>query len=391
MTTNSYVEIFELRKRLSGDVKFVYIWKNVKKIFKREKNEALEKIVQKKIYNFLKICLEEYSLKIIIEVTVYSVFYQNFSPKFILLFLNQMIEFCLKYIPFVYLKNNLKIIFKLIEGRSNNQKILPKVNSFLDNFYNAKGNLSVNCKKENSKKPKVFDISRSYENFQIYLENLKNKLDDCKFITSGIIINKFLLEIPIHLDFSKGRICLYEQIIRIVKLGHNFKLILIVYLARLVESFYNRENDNMDFVELYIIIIYLLVLDKSEKSTDFYNNFVCMYVKKYFYEQSKIYELLEFNSNWLKLKYCTFSRAEYLSIFSKQSKHNIFKYIKASYIKFSIFRTSKCYASLFLRQYANLLEVDCRDLEHWVHELINTNKIKAKIDRVIGIIYFNSF
>ena len=391
MTKNSFSEITNLKCKIFKKIRMDFTWKKINMVSKKKKDMIFEKFFQKNIYKFFENYMEDFSFILFFQMIIHFVFFPKINIQSVNLILKQIIELNIKNIFFIYLENNLKILLKITKGKIANRKFSIKINSFLDLIEDSKGKLNKTNNETNSKKNSYSEIIL-YEDFQEYLETLRIKIDRKKIETSEIIMNQFLSKNCMESNYSNIRICLYQQLIRLFHFSQNFNVIIILYFSKLVTFFKNNKKKKEFTQEFFVITIYLTLIEKSEKNFKLYYCLLFKLAKKYYNSINWILKnLLSIESNWFYFKTVIFSQISFLSIFLENSKFNIIKHMRANYIKNNIIRVSKYYKSLNIFCYSLKLDLDYKDTEHWLHELINSKKIKAKIDRIKGIVYFKVF
>jgi 26S proteasome regulatory subunit N5 len=391
MTKNSFSEISNLKSKIFKKIRIDFTWKKINIVSKKKKDIIFEKFFQKNIYKFIENYLEDFSFMLFFQMIVHFVYFPKINISSVNLILKQIIEFIIKNIFFIYLENNLKILLKITKGKIANGKFSLKINSFLDLIEDSKGKLNKGNNETNSKKISYSEIV-SYEDLQEYIETLRIKLDRKKIETSEIIMNQILSKNCMESNYSNIKICLYQQLIRLFHFSQNFNLIIILYFSKLLNFFTNSKSKKESPRELFLITIYLTFIEKSEKNFKLFYCLLFKLAKKYYNSINWILKnLLNTDSNWFYFKTVIFSQFSFLSIFLENSNFNIIKHMRANYIKNNIIRVSKYYKSLNIFCYSLKLDLDYKDTEHWLHELINSKKIKAKIDRIRGIVYFNIF
>jgi 26S proteasome regulatory subunit N5 len=391
MTINSFSEISNLKSKVFKRIKIDFTWKKINIVAKKKKDIKFEKFFQKNIYHFIENYLEDFSFMLFFQMIIHFVFFPIINIQSVNVILKQIIEINIKNIFFIYLENDLRILLKITEGKITNGKFSIKINFFLDLIEDSKGKTIKNNRKINSKENSYSEIVL-YEDLQKYLEELRIKLDKKKIETSEIIINQFLSKNIIESKYSNIRICLYEQFIRLFHFSQNFNLIIVLYFSKLFIFYKNNEQKKGPSPELIVITIYLAFIENSEKNFKLYYCLLFKLAKKYQNSINWILKnLLSIDSNWLHFKTFIFSHISFSSILLEKSNLNILKQMRANYIKNTIIKASKNYKSLNISCYSLILNLDYKDTEHWLHELINSKKIKAKIDRISGLVYFNIF
>ena len=392
VSKNSKFEINNLKFKILDKLNADFLWKKISKVYKKKSEHNFEKFFQKNIYDFLELFIENGSFMVFSKIFIHYVFFPKVHIEHVNLILNQVIAFYTKNILISYLENNLKSTFKITEGKIDNQKISLKVASFLDLIKNSKGKLNNFTKIKNSKKMQLFSGNFSYEDSQIYLENIRIKLDCKRFESSGVMINQFFGKNCILSNYLTIRLCFYQQVIRLLHFTQNFNLIIILYFSIIID-FFKNQIQIIDYpCEIFIATIYLTLLERFGKNFRFY--FRIMFILGRKFDSSIVYILKNVSTSildWSFFKNFIFPNTSFLSIFLNKTKFSIIKHMRATYIKNNLILSSKQYSSFNLKYYSAILNIDQKDTEHWLHDLINSKKIIGKIDRGIGKVFFNKY
>nr|UXY87608.1 26S proteasome non-ATPase regulatory subunit 12A-like protein [Cryptomonas curvata] len=389
ITKNSKFEIINLKNKIFEKTNIDFLFKKISNVYKKRSEEKFEKFLQKNIYDFLENYLENWLFMFFSKLVIHYVFFPKIHIQYVSLILNQIIEFYTKNIFISYLEDNLNLMFKITEGKIDNQTISLKITSFLHLIRNSKGKLNNLAKKKNTRKTQLFSDAFSYEDLQMYIENIRIKLDCKKIESSGIIINQFFATRCILSNYVKIRLCFYQQIIKLFHFTQNLKLIIILYFSITIDFFKNRAQITEYPKEIFILSMYMTFLEKFEKNFRFYFRIILLFGKKF--NKSIIYlmkNLLNSNLEWSFFKNFIFPNIIFLPIFLNNPTYNILKHMRAVYIKNNLLIASTQYSSLNIDYYSLLLDIDFKDTEHWLHELINSKKIVAKIDRSLGKVFF---
>ena len=390
VTKNSNSEIANIKIKINHKLNIDFTLKQAKKIYIKKNEENFQKYIQKKFYDCLEIYFENFSFIFFFKMIFHYIFFPKVHIQSINLILNQVIEFYIKNIFIVNMEKNINILFKITEGKSDNHIISFKVISFINLLRNSKGKLNNLISKKTTKKNKLFSNNLTYEEFQEYIENIRIKLDCRKIENSFFTINQNLAKNCILSCYSTIRICFYYQIIRLFHFTQNFNLIIILYFNIVLDFFKNTIKKLEYPQDIFIIVIYLTLLEKLDKNFKLYYKIIFTIGKKCnLYSVYLLKNILNSKLNWTYFKNFIYPKICVLPIFFENSNYNILKQIKASYIKNSILLASTECNSLNIPYFSNLLEIDYKDTEHWLHELIISKKIEGKIDRNLGKVYFN--
>jgi hypothetical protein len=392
ISKNSKSEINSLKYKIFNKLSSVFLWKKISKVYRKKNEENFSKFFQKKIYELMEIYIEDCSFMLFSKIITHYVFFPKVHIQCVNLILSQIIECYLKNFFIVKLEENLRIMFKITEGKINNQKVSLKLISFLDLIRNSKGKINNLTKKKNTRKTQLFSANSSYEGFQGYLENIRIKLDCKKMEISGVILNQIFAKSCILSNYSKIRLCFYQQIIKFFQFTQQINLIIILYFSIIIDFFRSRIQTADYPQEIFIIALYFIFFEKFEKNFRFYLYLIFILGKKFNTSMGCIIKnILISTPDWKFFKNIIFPRIDFLSIFSDNPNINILKHMRAMFIKNNIILFSRKYSSLNINHYSSILSIDFKDTEHWLHYLINSKKIIGKIDRSLGKVFFDFF